>query len=184
MSITPYKAVVPEDYTYLLVTEDIQTKFDGATGNAAALITNDSTTSTIDKSNMDLSNLPEYDLVGEMWYSFASGTTVLSKSRTCNCKISLSYEIIKKYRYIRFILKPNYTLSTNFVISTNAFVYINLIVSVWGAEYSCRKNISGFKGLSGGETISTGIYSFLFDTKTYTVSDITANGTELWSSRQ
>lgn len=176
MSITPYKAVVPEDYTYLL-------EYAGINATFGSVI--------IDKTDFDensLSNLPEYDLVGEFSYLFLSGSVNVNiiingtNSRTYTCIIELDDYICEKYRYVRFILTPNYTITNR--TSARKHIKIALSVKLYGMEYICTKTITGLLGLAGGASITTGTYAFLFDTKTFEVTDITENGTDLWSSRQ
>ena len=195
MSITPYKAVVPEDYTYLLEDASINKTFGGTSGGAAQMYdTWGGTTVSIDKTDINensLSNLPEYDLVGEFSYIFNSGSVEVkinlndTGSRTYKCIIELDYYICEKYRYVRFILTPNYTI-TNTLSGTANRKHINIALSVKidGVEYIGTKTITGILGLAGGASITTGTYAFLFDTKTFEVTDITGNGTDLWSSRQ
>lgn len=166
------KAVVPQDYARLIYTVP-----DATSITSINTVTHDLTT-------IDVSSLPNYDMVGEIECVYPSSSTIKSINgsygrilyiiRTFN----LNPELINKYRLIRLIVQPN----INLLVSTGTVtLYFRVQCSIDGVTYLI--NILLANRLTTGNLISTGTnkYAFVFDTKTKEFYNDTANGTGLWS---
>ena len=165
------KAVVPQDYARLIYTVP-----DATSITSINTVTHDLTT-------IDVSSLPNYDMVGEIECVYPSGAMksingtagrIYYIIRTFN----LNPELINKYRLIRLIVQPN----INLLVSTGPItLYFRVQCSIDGVTYLI--NILLANRLTAGNLISTGTnkYAFVFDTKTKEFYNDTANGTGLWS---
>ena len=165
------KAVVPQDYARLIYTVP-----DATSITSINTVTHDLTT-------IDVSSLPNYDMVGEIECVYPSdGIKSITGSygrilyiiRTFN----LNPELINKYRLIRLIVQPN----INLLVSTGTVtLYFRVQCSIDGVTYLI--NILLANRLTDGNLIKTGTnkYAFVFDTKTKEFYNDTANGTGLWS---
>ena len=191
MAVTPYKAVVPEDYTYLIVSSSQSKAFDGSTTSDGTL--SEVTPIVIDASSFDgtyFAGRPSYNIVGEYSYSFLSASKTISIPslyegviiRELNCKINVGNAVDGYYRYIRFIIKPNLTITNNININVN--IHVNLVFSVMlhSIEYSITKRLTTLPIVFNGGRFNTSTYAFVFDTKTHSIMDYTDVGTNLWSS--
>lgn len=167
------KAVVPQDYARLIHTVT----------NASAITSIN--TVTHDLTAIDVSSLPNYDMVGEIECVYPS-VTVKSINGTANRvyyitrKFNLNPELVNKYRLIRLIVQPN----INLLVSTGPItLYFQVQYVIDGEAYS--NNILLANRLAVGSLINTGTnkYAFIFDTKTKEFYNDTANGTGLWSSK-
>lgn len=187
MAVTPYKAVVPEDYTYLVVNSTQKIAFDGSTTSSGTL---SNTPFVIDASSFDetyFEGIPSYNIVGEYLYSFLTATknitsVSLTDSKELSCKINVGDAVGAHYRYIRFILKPNLTIKNNIIGSTTSLhIFLNFSVVMNSVEHSISKRLTTLKISSGG-SFTTKPLAFVFDTKTHTIMDYTNKGINLWSS--
>lgn len=187
MAVTINKAVVPEDYTYLVVNSTSTTVFDGTTttsGTFASTPTGVAISPTGFSASV-IETKPAYDIVAEYSYTFKAASKscliqagITSYNITFPCTINVGNDVGAYYRYIRFIIKPNLTIRNT---STTAIINATINFSVKlgdGGTYTYSKKIVVAKSMSA--TLSA--YAFLFDTKTKTISDYTSKGTYLWSS--
>lgn len=166
------KAVVPQDYARLIHTVE----------DATAIISIN--TVTHDLTTIDVSSLPNYDMVGEIKCVYPSdgikSITGGTASRIFNIIriFNLNSELINKYRLIRLIVQPN----INLLVSTGTVtLYFRVQCSIDGMTYLI--NILLANRLAAGNLITTGTnkYAFIFDTKTKEFYNDTSNGTGLWS---
>lgn len=166
------KAVVPQDYARLIYTVP-----DATSITSINTVTHDLTT-------IDVSSLPNYDMVGEIKCVYPSSSTLKSITGTAGRiyyiirTFNLNPELINKYRLIRLIVQPN----INLLVSKGPItLYFRVQCSIDGVTYLI--NILLANRLTAGNLISTGTnkYAFVFDTKTKEFYNDTANGTGLWS---
>jgi hypothetical protein len=166
------KAIVPQDYARLIHTVE----------DATSIISIN--TVTHDLTSINVSSLPNYDMVGEIECVYPSGA-MKSINGTGNRiyyitrKFNLNPELVNKYRLIRLIVQPN----INLLVSTGPItLYFQVQYVIDGVSYS--NNILLANRLTAGNRISTGTnkYAFIFDTKTQEFYNDTSNGIGLWSS--
>lgn len=190
MAVTPYKAVVPEDYTQFIAGKSLTKAFDGSTTSSGTL---SETQFVIDEAaafdESYFEGLPSYNIVAEYSYSFLTATkniTTISlnnNARGVSCKINVGDAIGAHYRYIRFILNPNLTIKNNMSGSTSSSLHIFLDFSVEmnSVERSISKRLTTLS-IGYGASFTTKPLAFVFDTKAYTLMDYTDRGTDFWSS--
>lgn len=167
------KAVVPQDYARLIHTI-----------TDAASLTSINSVKTHDLTTIDVSSLPNYDMVGEIEcvypsYSIKSITGSNGRINYITRIFDLNSELVDKYRLIRLIVQPN----INLLVSTGTVtLYFRVQCSIDGVTYLI--NILLANRLITGNLITTGTnkYAFVFDTKTKEFYNDTANGTGLWSN--
>lgn len=190
MPITINKAVVPEDYTYLVVNSTESIPFDGSS-TTSGIIGSTPTGVAISPTGFNASVIettPVYNIVAEYSYAFKTASKTFSESAslgggftnaiTLPCTINVGNDVGAYYRYIRFIIKPNLTIKNS---NTTSQISITICFSVKlgdGGTYTYNKVLSVSKNMS----ITLSAYAFLFDTKTKTIYDYTSKGTYLWSS--
>lgn len=186
MAVTINKAVVPEDYTYLVVNSTVTTVFDG-TKTTSGMLASNPTGVVISPTGFSASvieTIPAYNIVAEYSYTFKTASKnyvenaiATSQSVTFPCTINVGNDVSAYYRYIRFIIKPNLTIKNT---STRSLlnVIINFSVKLGNeGTYTYSKRLIIPQNMS----ITLSAYAFLFDTKTKTISDYTSKGTYLWS---
>ena len=187
MAVTPFKAVVPEDYTRLLINSSLKTAFDGSTTSSGIL----SATNPIvlDATSIDetyFEGIPSYYIVGEYSYTFLAASKTISSimlgetgSRELTCKINVGDAVGSHYRYIRFIIKPNLTITNN--IPTALHIFLNFSVVMHSIVHSFSKRLTTIKIVQGA-SLNIKTMAFVYDTQTETIMDYTDAGTDLWSS--
>ena len=165
------KAVVPQDYARL-----IHTVTDAASITSINTVTHDLTT-------INVSSLPNYDMVGEIECVYPSSgiksiTGLDGRIYYITRIFNLNSELVDKYRLIRLIVQPN----INLLVSKGPItLYFRVQYSIDGVTYLI--NILLAARIAVGNLITTGTnkYAFVFDTKTKEFYNDTANGTGLWS---
>lgn len=179
------KAIVPQDYARLIHT------ITGARIISISNVTHNLTT-------IDVSSLPNYDMVGEIKCEYSTGSEIKKISvvqgltHYITRRFELNSELVNKYRLIRFIVKPNINnISVSFSLTTSPTeltpiyfrVYCAIDGTLYGAQNVLIANILPNTS-SSGQLVNMGSkeYAFIFDTKTKEFYDDTANGTGLWSS--
>lgn len=192
MAVTINKAVVPEDYTELVVNSTQPIVFDGTT-TTSGLLTSTPTGVVIAPTGFSASVIetkPAYNIVAEYSYAFKTASknyapsisidgSTITNSITFPCTINVGNDVCAYYRYIRFIIKPNLTIkNTSITTSATLTVYITFSVMSNGISYTYSKRLIIPPNMSN--TLSA--YAFVFDTKTKTITDYTSKGTHLWSS--
>lgn len=179
------KAIVPQDYARLIHT------ITGARIISTSSVTHNLTT-------IDVSSLPNYDMVGEIKCEYSTGSQIKKISvvqgltHYISRRFELSSELVNKYRLIRFIVKPNINnISVSLSLTTGSTeltpiyfrVYCAIDGTLYGAQNVLIVNILPNTFSSSGQLVNMGSkeYAFIFDTKTKEFYDDTANGTGLWS---
>ena len=188
MAVTPYKAVVPEDYTHLLVNTTLKNAFDGSTVSSGILSATNPIV-LVDATSIDetyFEGIPSYYIVGEYSYTFLAASKTISTimmgetgSRELTCKINVGDAVDSHYRYIRFIIKPNLTITNN--ITTALHIFLNFSVVMNSIVRSFSKRLTTIKILQGA-SLNIKTMAFVYDTQTGTIMDYTDAGTDLWSS--
>lgn len=180
------KAVVPQDYARLIHT------ITGARIISISNVTHNLTT-------IDVSSLPNYDMVGEIKCEYSTGSeikrisVVQGLTHYISRRFELNSELVNKYRLIRFIVKPNINnISVSLSLTTGPTeltpiyfrVYCAIDGTLYGAQNVLIVNILPNTFSSSGQLVNMGSkeYAFIFDTKTKEFYDDTANGTGLWSN--
>lgn len=187
MAVTINKAVVPEDYTYLVVNSTQSIAIDGSTTTSGSLSSTPVVISPTGFGATMIETKPAYDLVAEYSYAFktvtknAIGSVGDASNIILSCTINVGEDVCSYYRYIRFIIKPNITI-TNTLSSTPRHVYMDFSVQLGSlGSYTFNKKLSTLP-ISNRMVFTTSTYAFVFDTKTRTIYDYTSKGTNLWSS--
>lgn len=183
------KAVVPQDYARLIHT------ITGARIISISNVTHNLTT-------IDVSSLPNYDMVGEIKCEYSTGSeikrisVVQGLTHYISSRFELSSELVNKYRLIRFIVKPNINnISVSLSLTTGSTeltpIYFRVYCAIDGTLYGTYgtqnvvliANILPNTSISSGQLVNMGPkeYAFIFDTKTKEFYNDTANGTGLWS---
>lgn len=188
MAVTPFKAVVPEDYTYLLVDTRLKNAFDGSTTSSGILSATNPIV-LVDATSIDetyFEGIPSYYIVGEYSYTFLAASKTISTImvgetgfRELTCKINVGDAVDSHYRYIRFIIKPNLTITNN--ITTALHIFLNFSVVMDSIVHSFSKRLTAFK-IPQGASLNIKTMAFVYDTQTGTIMDYTDAGTDLWSS--
>lgn len=178
------KAVVPQDYARLIHT------ITGARIISTSSVTHNLTT-------IDVSSLPNYDMVGEIKCEYSTGSEIKKISvvqgltHYISRRFELNSELVNKYRLIRFIVKPNINnISVSLSLTTGSTeltpIYFRVFCAIDGTLYGAQNvlivNIPN-RFSSSGLLVNMGSkeYAFIFDTKTKEFYNDTANGTGLWS---
>ena len=155
--VTPHKAVVPNDYTVSL----INTTYDAAFNpSISSSIIFDSTTSI----------KPCYSCpcVGEIRLEWPESTPALGGNplyfKFMFINANTETEILKNYRFVRFILSPNITTSFQ------SKKYWSFGISCFGVNlhYSLSNLSISSMPIPSGETVTTETMSIIFDTRTKT----------------
>jgi hypothetical protein len=152
------KAVVPEDYARLIYSQTDREKLSIQNASMINTIkTHDLTsTSSNEIDRIDVSNLPTYDIVGEIECIYAKGTlTSIIPLPGRNYKITSRFkidpEVLSKYRLIRLIVQPNFY----FFISSNILnLSYTVSLSINDLEYTYTPSIiiaSNFLRLTEGK---------------------------------
>lgn len=182
------KAVVPQDYARLIHT------ITGARIISISNVTHNLTT-------IDVSSLPNYDMVGEIKCEYSTGSEIKKISvvqgltHYISSRFELSSELVNKYRLIRFIVKPNINnISVSLSLTTGPTeltpIYFRVYCAIDGTVYGTygTQNVVLIANIlpntsSSGQLVNMGskTYAFIFDTKTKEFYNDTANGTGLWS---
>lgn len=188
MAVTPFKAVVPEDYTRLLINSSLKTAFDGSTTSSGILSATNPIV-LVDATSIDeayFEGIPSYYIVGEYSYTFLAASKTISTimvgetgSRELTCKINVGDAVDSHYRYIRFIIKPNLTITNN--ITTALHIFLNFSVVMNSIVRSFSKRLTAFK-IAQGASLNIKTMAFVYDTQTGTIMDYTDVSTDLWSS--
>lgn len=175
MAITPNKVVIPKEYTNLLY---------GGGHTTAFTSTN---TVTINNTSIDYSTInmdwPRYNMVGEFGYTFPTTTISVANGssttiRQLRCQFSVN-NTLDRYRYIRFIFEPNVTYRNTGAASIPSLRFLFTLVYN-GTRYSFTKTLTTSIGIPAYGSFVTSTYSFLFDTVSKTLTDITSLGTDSW----
>lgn len=173
MAITPNKVVIPKEYTNLLYGSGWNTAF-----TATNTVTIDNTSTDYSTINMDW---PRYNMVGEFGYLFLPTTISVangsSNIRYLRCQMNVN-NTLDRYRYIRFIFEPSVTYrNTGTVAIPNLTLYFYLVYN--GTRYTISKRLNTLT-IPANTSFVTSTYSFLFDTVSKTLTDITSLGTDSW----
>lgn len=168
------KAVVPQDYARLIYSTE--------------MVRTDSLNTEHDLTTLDLSDLPRYDMVGEISCIYTDDgyfeifTNLTGQAKSINSRYILSSGIENMYRLIRIIEKPNLSL-INSGNRTIPGVYYKVYLNINETTYV--NTIVLALQLGVGEKITTGDakFAFIFDTKTKEFYNDTENGVGIWSSR-
>lgn len=175
MAIAPNKVVIPKEYTTQLYGGGLTTAFTSTN------------TITIDNSAIDYSTIdilrPRYDMVGEFGYTFPTTTISVANSssttsRYLRCQFNVN-NTLDRYRYIRLIFEPKVTYKNTGAVEIPR-LYFMLTFIYNGVRYSINKILTTF-AISPNYSFATTKYSFLFDTVSKTLTDITSTwGTDTW----
>lgn len=177
------KAVIPEDYARLIYSKTNAPKL-GTTSMSVHELT-----------EIDISNLPEYDMVGEIEYIYTKGSAddklQISQNRKYNSGsiFIINSEILSKYRFIRLILQPNFYFTVTYIppgTYTNLGYAVEIRINdLDGATYRYPKGESDVILVATinktGIVENTNKLALIFDTKTKEFVRDTKS-TELWSS--
>ena len=181
MSVAINKGVVPKDYTCRVMTYSGYCNFNTSTGVIGSPLFNIS----------NLSDLPPYNMVAEIYMKRESSTQGMVSESTKNTVISWgvgfanNFEIFSKYRYIRFYLIPNVSFEHT---QSNLIKLVKFIFSVNapnGTTYSCERIVNTIPANTSGYTFTLSNMAFIFDTKLNKLYDDTSptpDATPLWSS--
>lgn len=151
--VTPHKAVVPNDYTVSLVNTTYDEVF------------NLNSMAKIPLSTTNIKPCCSYPCVGEIRLEWPESTQLLYGTYlqfNFSFNTDTETEILKNYRFVRFILSPNITIS--FRIKT----YWRFGISCFGVNlYYSSSNLSmSSMPIPSGETVTTETMSIIFDTRT------------------
>lgn len=138
---------------------------------------------------IDVIDLPNYDMVGEIKcvYPMGSGDQVMNvelKNSYITTLFKLSSELANKYRYIRFYVQPN--INNIISISTADVKKLYYKVScVFDGVDTYSSDGKFISDVSNGLNLSTegDVYAFIFDTKTKKFIAEDTNFAGLWSDR-
>ena len=180
MSVAINKGVVPKDYTCRVLTHRSYSYFNTSTGDIGQPIFNIS----------NLSDLPPYNMVAEIYMQRESSTQGIVSETTKNTVITWgvgfgsNYEIFSKYRYIRFYLIPNVSFEntqSNLIRKVKFF----FSVSAPNGTYSCERIVNTIPANTPGYIFTLNNMAFIFDTKLNKIYDDTTPSpgtTPVWSS--